>query len=186
MLTPVTDSSDASVSDSLLIERVACGDREALGSLYDRYAPSLFAIAVVMLGRSDAEDVLHDVFLEVWSAARSYDPDRATMRTWLVLRMRSRCLDRLRANRRHSARETDNRALEQLAGPADRSPDVGRLPGVLSALSTHQRTVIELAYFSGLSLSEIGVRLGIPLGTVKSRAAAALSRLRELFARERR
>ena len=175
---PTTLTSD---EDEALVARVAAGDRSALGELYDRHAPALHAIGRSILTAEDAEDVLHNVFVEVWSTAGSYDAERSQVRTWLSLRMRSRCLDRLRANRRRDARVVATPQLPETAACKPCSPDAARLPDALQRLSHDQRTVIELAYFNGLTFPEISERLHIPLGTVKSRASAATARLRELL-----
>jgi RNA polymerase sigma-70 factor (ECF subfamily) len=171
-----------SLDEPALVAAAARGDREALGALYDRYAGLLLGVALRMLDeRREAEDLVHDVFLEAWQKAATYDAARGSVRAWLLLRMRSRCLDRLK-----SAQERLTRALGDLDPPARRSPSLGggdesdaaKVRAGLSTLPTEQRQVLELSYFAGLSGSEISSQLGVPLGTVKSRAAAALDKLR--------
>jgi RNA polymerase sigma-70 factor (ECF subfamily) len=162
---------------------VAAGDRQALGQLYDRQGPLLLALGLRMLGdRAVAEDVLHDVFLEAWHHAREFDPTRGTVRAWLVTRMRSRCLDRRAAATRQqrlaedAARQQDTTALpDEAAGPLDGA----RVRTQLGALSPDLSVVVELAYFDGLTSSEIARRLQIPIGTVKSRMARALESMRQ-------
>src|SRR5690348_4003420 len=92
---PASDRSDDSDADEQLVRKVAEGDRAALGELYDRFAPSMLAVARRILG-SEPEDLVQDVFLEAWHRARHFDPARGSVRTWLMLRVRSRSLDRLR------------------------------------------------------------------------------------------
>ena len=169
--------------DVALMAALAAGDRQALGQLYDRQGPLLLALGLRMLGdRAVAEDVLHDVFLEAWHHAREFDPTRGTVRAWLVTRMRSRCLDRRATATRQqrlaedAARQQDTTALpDEAAGPLDGA----RVRTQLGALSPDLSVVVELAYFDGLTSSEIARRLQIPIGTVKSRMARALESLRQ-------
>lgn len=166
---------------------VARGDRLALGRLYDRHGPWLLALGVrLLVERREAEDILHDVFVEVWKHAGDYDPERATVKTWLVLRMRSRCLDRLRSaghSRRESMTDREEETLKRVdasdaPGTMDARLDARRLRGVLADLPEDQRAVIVLGFFDGLSSSEIATELGIPIGTVKSRVRSAMTKLR--------
>ena len=167
-------------SDQELMERVAGGDRAALGSLYDRYAPILVALGERMLRvRREAEDLAHDVFLEAWRQAADYDPQRGSVRAWLTMRTRSRALDRLRSGWARAVHTAE--PIEIAVDPApdhESRSDHGTLRRALGALPLQQREVLELGYFEGLSSSEIAERLEIPLGTVKSRVAGALARLR--------
>lgn len=175
---------DDAVTDAMLVRAVAAGDRLALAHLYDRYASLVLAVGVrILRNRRDAEDIAHDVFLEVWRRAASYDPGKASVRTWLVLIMRCRALDR-----RKSAPVAMTSALVddlRVTDPSD-APDVrldrGRVGVALDALAPTQREVLVLGYYEGLSSSEIAERLDIPLGTVKSRVAGALRALRVLLA----
>lgn len=166
--------------DVALVTAMAGGDRRALASLYDRHASYLLALALrILKSRGEAEDLLHDVFLEVWRSAGDYDPGRGRVRTWLVIRMRSRALDVVKSAR-VSRRSGDDQVLERVVAEVDvtSSPDQARVRGALTGLSPEQRAVLELAYFDGLSCSEIAERLEVPIGTVKSRVAAALTKLR--------
>lgn len=165
-------------SDLQVIREIAAGAQAALGELYDRHATQMLSLGIRIIGaRNEAEDVLHDVFLEVWRAAGDYEPGRGSVKTWLLLRMRSRSLDRIRLNvrRRALAPDTDSTAVDP---QFDRSFDGARLRGLVGALPDIHRQVMELGYFGGLSFSEIARRLEIPEGTVKSRVSAALIRLR--------
>jgi RNA polymerase sigma-70 factor (ECF subfamily) len=162
---------------------VANGDADALARLYDRHAGLLTALGVRLLkDRREAEDLLHDVFVEVWRRAGDYDPARATPKAWLLLRMRSRCLDRLKsAGRRRVGHATDSMA-ERLGG-RDRIKssvvgDADLVRKALNELPETQRTVLLMGYFDGLSCAEIASELGVPVGTVKSRLAAALAKLK--------
>lgn len=165
---------------------MAAGDREALASFYERYAPLLVAVGLRMLGdQREAEDVAHDVFLEAWRAAGSYDPNRAPVRTWLLMRMRSRVLDRKKARgvtRRVPMSPTHLERLAVFDDPATMA-DRAAVRAALANLSGEHRLVIELAWFDGLSSSEIAERADMPVGTVKSRTATALARLRGTLGR---
>jgi RNA polymerase sigma-70 factor (ECF subfamily) len=176
--------SDADID---VLRRIAGGEKEALGVLYDRHAGVMLALGVRIIGvRRDAEDLLHDVFLEAWRHAGDYDPRRGSVKTWLLLRMRSRCLDRVRS---HAFSRTDALASEPMrSGVADkveRHLDGARAKALLDKLPAGQREVLELGYFQGLSFSEIADALGIPIGTVKSRVSAAMIKLREDLGVER-
>lgn len=159
------------------------GDSTALGALYDRYGGTVLALCERIVGRgSEAEDVVHDVFLEAWRHAADYDPARGGVKAWLLLRARSRSLD-LRKSARVSRQVggLDDAWLAEVGDPSrdtSAGADQSRIRQVLSALSPEQREVLLLGYFEGLSSSEIAERVGIPLGTVKSRVAAALAALR--------
>lgn len=167
--------------DTRLLSQVVRGDRLALAHLYDRHAPVLLAIGARILRDTNlAEDVLHDVFLEAWHHAGEFDAARGSVRAWLVTRMRSRALDRKGKVTRGArlveavAREEIGAGSEGIAG-ADRAlvrHSVTTLPAELVA-------IVQAAYFDGLTATEIATRLGLPVGTVKSRLARAISVLRE-------
>jgi RNA polymerase sigma-70 factor (ECF subfamily) len=167
--------------DAELLNGLLAGDRDCLAALYDRHASVLLALGRRILGdRREAEDLLHDVFLEAWHKALDYDEQRGTVRAWLLMRMRSRALDRRKAavfSRRADAPPDD------VVGQEDPSltPDRERVRRALNDLPLEQRQVLELGYFEGLSSSEIAARLQAPIGTVKSRVAAALAKLRAGF-----
>jgi RNA polymerase sigma-70 factor (ECF subfamily) len=159
---------------------MARGDAHGLATLYGRYASVMLATARRILGDPrGAEDVVHDVFLEAWRQAVTYDPDRGTVRTWLLVRLRSRALDRCRAA---VLRRTVADLPEHLQGVDDDDPselpDHHILRAVLRDLPAEQRAVLEHAYFAGQSASEIAAELQIPIGTVKSRLGAGLKKLR--------
>lgn len=164
--------------DEVLVAAMAAGDRAALATLYERHGSLLLGLALrIVRERREAEDLLHDVFLEAWRTAKDFDPKRGRVRTWLTIRMRSRALDLQKSAR--VSRNTGDAGLEGLVDEGDAaSPDHGRVRGALAALAADQRRVIELAYFEGLSCTEIAKRVAIPVGTVKSRIAAGMDRLR--------
>lgn len=172
---------------------MAARDQEALSSLYDRFRGVVFSLALrIVRDRAEAEELLTDVFLQAWRQAAGFDRVRGSVGAWLITLARSRAIDRLRARRRRDA------ALEVLAratvegagdpdpsrapGPeesADRALKSGRISAALEALTLGQRRAIELAYYEGLSHSEIASTLSEPLGTVKTRIRQGLIILRQ-------
>lgn len=174
--------SSGDAADCAVLYSVARGDRQALAQLYERHASIMMALAQRMLRDArEAEDVVHDVFVEAWRHAGDYDPARSSVRSWLLLRLRSRCLDRMRsAGVRRVQLMAEIIEVPREDGESHKS-DHGRIRAALEALSTEQRTVLELGYFQGLSSKEIADCLGIPVGTVKSRVGAALNQLRRLL-----
>ncbi len=168
-------------TDAALVAALANGDRGALGQLYDRYSGLLLAVGMQRLkDRRDAEEVLHDVFVEAWRHADAYDGARGTVRAWLVTRMHSRSLDRVRSPGWSRRASFDAARAERIGYDDDPSLalDRERVQAALGDLPGEQRQVIELAYFAGLSSSEIAEREDLPVGTVKSRTAAAMTKLR--------
>jgi RNA polymerase sigma-70 factor, ECF subfamily len=170
-----------------LVLEIGRGDRGAFGRFYDRYAPLVFSFAMRLVReRAAAEDLLQEVFLQIWRDARSYSPERGTPEAWIITITRSRAIDRLRSIRRRdrtfvpmegSAGKEYDAKVESGAAPSDARIMVN---SALSRLSGSQREVLQLAYFDGLSQSEIADRLKEPLGTVKTRMRAALARLKEI------
>lgn len=162
---------------------MARGDSEALALLYDRYAGHLLALAQRIVGRgAEAEDVIHDVFLEAWRHSADYDATRGSVKAWLLLRARSRALDVQKSARvsKQAAGLSDSWLAElgDESGQHAADPDRLRIRKVLLALPPEQREVLLLGYFEGLSSSEMALHVGVPIGTVKSRVAAALAALR--------
>lgn len=168
--------------DAELLAAMTRGDSDALGDLHDRYCGLLLATAVRILGNPrEAEDLVHDVLMEVWQKCADYDPGRGSVRTWLLVRLRSRALDRCRRAGRLRTETLEDRALDDRPAAGDepgQSLDHDRVRRALAELPAPQRLALELAYFDGLSASEIAERLAVPIGTVKSRTAAGLAKLR--------
>jgi len=176
-------SAKAPESDEALVRAIATGDTYALATLYDRHAPLMLALSRrIVSGKPESEDIVHDVFVEAWRHAADYDESRGSVKAWLLLRTRSRALDfRKSAGVARTVPTGDGDWLASLADTrADDSeaPDRARVRQLLSGLNGEQREVLWLGYFEGLSSSEIATRVGIPIGTVKSRVAAALTALR--------
>jgi RNA polymerase sigma-70 factor, ECF subfamily len=176
------DPSDP-LSDPELVERMVRGDRSAVALLYERHKLPLFALARGMLrSAAEAEDLLHDVFLEAWRRCADYSVERGSVRAWLVLRTRSRALDRIKAAGRRPAADRAGVSGEPTAAHAPvETIDQGRLRQLLAQMPEAQQQVVLLGYFEGLSSAEISERLQIPIGTVKSRTRAALESLRDVL-----
>ena len=181
-------SSDAAA----LIARIAARDREAFGQFYDAFAGIAFGvIRRIVRDAAAAEDVLQEVFWQIWQDAAQYDARRGSPAAWVLMRAKARAIDRLRSIRRRE--QTFRPELDQPPAPpaADEGDDPavaaesrGLVEQALARLPEAQRRVIELAFFDGLTQSEIAARLGQPLGTVKTRARLGLERLREVLQRE--
>jgi RNA polymerase sigma-70 factor (ECF subfamily) len=179
-------------SDEELVLRMARGDREALATLFRRFGPGLCSLGErILRSSSEAEDVLHDVFLEAWRAAASYDKSRGTVRAWLGVRMRSRCFDRRKSARRGpvvlgdadagGALSPDPSQLDPSQADPSQGVDHDRMIACLHELPEDQREVLLLGYFDGQTCSEMANSLGVPIGTVKSRVRRGLSKLRALM-----
>ncbi|HEX5963973.1 MAG TPA: sigma-70 family RNA polymerase sigma factor [Gemmatimonadales bacterium] len=181
--------------DSALLRRMADGDEAALGTLYDRWAERVHALAFWILKDADeAEDVVEETFWQVWRTARRYDGKRSAGFTWLMIIARSRALDRLRSRRRRAdwtASPATASALREQAGvrpvdlpgsQLDKTDRRSELASALGALPLEQRTALEMAYFQGLSHGEIAAQTSQPLGTVKTRIRLAMQKLRERLA----
>ena len=167
--------------------RVASGDQEAFAELFDSRAPLILGVLIRMLGQNgEAEEVLQEVFLQAWMEAGRYRPYDSSVTSWLLLLARSRGIDRIRRREARSRRELadhTNRALKNCLDPSNLVHERLQVGLALDHLPVSQRTCIELAYYIGLSHSEIAERLALPLGTVKSRIKLGVARLHEWFER---
>lgn len=173
----VTTGTGHMLSDPNLAIHAARGDARALGLLYDRHASVMLGLAVRILRRRDAAaDLVHDVFVEAWRSMDGFDPRRGTFRSWMLTRLRSRAVDRLRREAREQGTPAETTPA-QTETPEVRY-DATRVPGWLAALPAPQREALQLAYFEGLTMNEIADRLGVPPGTVKARVSRGLARLR--------
>ena len=167
------------------LERLRGRDPAALEELYDRHTPLLYPVILKIVGRAvEAEEVLQDTWLQVWRNPDSFDARRGAVVAWLLVVARSRAIDRVRSlssrQRMHDRVEAEPPA--PAAGPADEAEQLqasARVKTAMAALSPQQRQVLELAYFGGLSQTEIAGRIGAPLGTVKSWTRQGLLKLRE-------
>src|SRR5437764_3252144 len=177
---------DPAISDGDLIRRIARRDANAFEALYRRYARPVFGLALRRLGdRMSAEDAVQETFAAVWRSARTYRPDRGAGAPWLYAVARNAIVDRARGRTDVPAEVPETASLE--LGPQERAETAyvsWRVHRALEELPRHERDVIELAYYSELSQSEVARFLGIPLGTVKTRTRSGLGRLANLLTGE--
>jgi len=176
---------DSISSPTTLINEMARGQRTALEQFYDRYVPLVYNLVLRIVGnRADADEVVQEVFLQTWRDASRYDPSRGTPEAWVVMLARSRAIDVLRSARRRGER-VETRLTRDIADPtpahALQLANPRSMTGALGELSTAQRELLELAYYEGLTQTEIAARTGLPLGTVKTRIRTGLERLREAW-----
>lgn len=175
-------------SDEQVLEAVGRGDHDALGVLYDRFGPLAYGLAFrILRDRALAEDAVQEAFLAVWRSADAYKRERAKPSTWILTVVHRRAVDLVRREERRRG-EPLEAAPEPTSGPADEDVTLrtrrAAVQAALTELPDDQRQALELAYYGGLTQSELAERLGVPLGTVKSRMFAGLGRLRELLATE--
>lgn len=179
------------LSDGELLRRIGAGEVQAVGELYDRYAPTLLPLAIrIVHDRPEAEDVVHDAFVAVSDRAGQYVPERGSVAAWLITLVRNLSIDRKRRRDRrgtlardilaHEPQETIQGPEELTSGAAERA----KVRRALADLPEAQRVTLEIAFFEGLTYPEIAAREGVPLGTIKSRAARAIASLREALERE--
>ena len=166
-----------------MVTALKSGDQSAVAALYDRYSSVVYAVALRVLGDTGAaEDVLQEVFLQLWRNPGAFDAARGSLGAWLAVITRNRAIDSLRKRRP----ETDIEDVivsvaPDLAAEADRHRAAEKVRGVLSTMSAPQRSALEMAYFEGLSHTEIASKTGEPLGTIKTRIRAGLMALRKAF-----
>lgn len=162
---------------------VKARDQGAMAQLYDRYSSIVYAVALRVLGDTGAaEDVLQEVFLQLWRNPSAFDSARGSLAAWLAVITRNRAIDALRKRKP----ETDIEDVivsvaPDLASDADRTRVAAKIRGLLSSMPSAQRSALEMAYFEGLSHSEIANKTGEPLGTIKTRIRAGLIALRKAF-----
>jgi RNA polymerase sigma-70 factor (ECF subfamily) len=179
--------------DSALVAQAAGGDERALGELYDRFGGMAFSLACAIVGEhADAEEVVADAFAQIWRSASAFDPARGSVAAWVATIVRTRALDLVRSRKRRArvleeaavvTDEGETLVLAPTLEPPDRGAEVTETSAIvrksLADLPAPQRRVIELAYFGGLSQSEIAAQLSEPLGTVKTRMRAGMEKLRQ-------
>jgi RNA polymerase sigma-70 factor (ECF subfamily) len=193
MPAPPRSAAPLRASDDLaIVRRMVAGESDALAELYDRFAPLVLAVARRILGGAgEAEEVVQEAFLQAWNQAERYDAGRSSVSTWLLLIARTRALDRLRS-RGARERMAQAAAAEPPSGDTSSGGDDSvlhrerrrRVRQALAELPEEQRRVLELAFYEGLSQSEIATRTGTPLGTVKTRALLGMRKLRQALRSE--
>jgi RNA polymerase sigma-70 factor (ECF subfamily) len=170
-------------ADLVLVTGLKSGDQGAMAELYDRYSSVVYAVALRVLGDTGAaEDVLQEVFLQLWRKPGAFDAARGSLASWLAVITRNRAIDSLR--KRRPATDIEDVVLSiapDLAGEADRTRVAEKVRGLMGAMAPAQRSAIEMAYWEGMSHSEIADKTGEPLGTVKTRIRAGLIALRKAF-----
>src|SRR5271168_1265552 len=173
---PVTD-------DGTLLQRVRQGDQSAMAEVFDRYGRAVYSVALrILKDTGHAEDVMQEIFFQVWRNSDSFVQGRGSLGAWLVVVARNRSIDMLR--RRKPTDSVDDVVLASkynLASEAERSALMEKVQNILKGLPAEQQRSMELAFFEGLSHSEIAERTGDPLGTVKTRIRLALITLRKAF-----
>ena len=189
-MTTAPESDDRTVELDLLA-RITKRERAAFEQLYTRYSNILYATAMKFLKEdADAQDVVQDVFIQTWDKAKLYDPAKGKPLTWALTMTRNRSIDRIRAIQRRSRLRDDfeketvadeSAGIREALSGVDASERTQILRDAVGRLSPEQRKVIDLAFFGGLTQSEIADRLGEPLGTVKARARRGLMKLKELL-----
>lgn len=179
----------ASVPDSALIEKMMTGDESALATLYDRYSAMLFGLLTrILQDRHAAEEVLQDLFMQLWRNANQFDSNRGSLPAWLMVIARNRAISRLRGARsRELLEENEGDYANTFASDQNIEDDASRaelarsVSAALNTLPAEQRQALELAYFEGMTQTEIAARTGCPLGTVKTRVRTAMQSLRQIL-----
>jgi len=174
---------EVNANDVILISRVQSGDEQAFASLYDRYSQIVYAIALRILGNTgSAEDVLQDIFMQLWRKPQAFNASRGSLPAWLAVIARHRAIDYLR----HRKPETDIEdvvlaAGDDLSHDAELSVLSGKARKIIATLPEEQSRLLDMAFFQGLTHSEIAEKTGEPLGTVKTRIRAGLMTIRKGF-----
>lgn len=180
----MADTAPRPQDDAALIARIRSGDENAMGQLYDRYSGIVYGVALRVLGNTGAaEDVLQEVFLQLWRNPQAFDAERGRLAPWLAVIARNRAIDVLR--KRPPEDDIDEVPIPSgvnLEDEAARKIAVDKVRGVLGQLPQDQRRLLEMAFFEGMTHSEIAGKTGEPLGTVKTRIRAGLLTLRRSFA----
>jgi RNA polymerase sigma-70 factor, ECF subfamily len=175
---------NAMTSDVVLVTAIRSGDQGSMAALYDRYSSIVYSVALrVLQDTGAAEDVLQEIFMQVWRNPGAFDASRGNMAAWLAVIARNRAIDALRRRRPENNIEDMVVSVEHdLASEADRSRTMEKVRGALQMMPAPQRSALEMAYFEGLTHSEIAGKTGEPLGTIKTRIRAGLLTLRKALA----
>jgi RNA polymerase sigma-70 factor (ECF subfamily) len=177
-------------TDALLAARLAAGDDHALAEVFDRFGAAVYSAAAYVVGTGGAQDVVQDVFVELWCRPDRYDPDSGSLRGYLMLLARHRAVDAMRSELRRIARQERHYRLSPDEGPPSPGEQVlsahlaSEVRAAIQRLPAAQRQVIELAYFEGMTCREVASAVGIPEGTVKSRLRLAHAKLEAVLDRQ--
>ena len=170
-------------SEASLVWAIRSGDESAMAALYDRYSSLVYAVALRVLGDTGAaEDVLQEVFMQMWRNPAAFDSSRGNLGAWLGVITRNRAIDGLRKRRPETDIADVVVSVEpDMASDAERARAMEKVRGALSGMPGAQRTALEMAYFEGLTHTEIAAKTGEPLGTIKTRIRTGLQALRKVF-----
>jgi RNA polymerase sigma-70 factor, ECF subfamily len=177
-------------AEQAALARIARGDQTVFAELYDRHARFVYSLALrILQDGADAEDIVQEVFAQIWAQAGRYDASRGSVAAWMLMLTRSRAIDKLRSKRARPEAATEANAAESVIDAAAgqdmellSAEQVARLQRALKELPDAQRTALEFTYYEGLTHVEVAARLGEPLGTVKTRIRQAVMKLREALA----
>ncbi len=188
---PAKGRREPNEAEAELIRRMVRGDVHAFTDFYNRFAPGLFSmIYAILRDQTESEDVLQEAFVQMWKRAATYDAKRSSLFTWAVMISRHKAIDRLRSRQRHSrlAEAVANEPEDFTTAPTDRADNLlarsderEKVRAALSQLGAAQREAIDLAFFAGLTQTQISEKLGTPLGTVKARIRRGLLALRDVL-----
>lgn len=169
------------MDDVALVVRIRTGDEQAMAQLYDRYSSIVYSVALrVLSDTGSAEDVVQDVFMQLWRNPAAFDASRGSLPAWLAVIARNRAIDAVRRRRpENDIAETIVSVDHDLIGEAERARVIDKVRGTLGGMPAAQRNALELAFFDGLTHSEIAAKTGEPLGTIKTRIRAGLMALRK-------
>jgi RNA polymerase sigma-70 factor (ECF subfamily) len=167
----------------MLLAAIRSGDERAMGDLYERYSGIVYSVALRVLGdTAAAEDILQEVFMKLWRTPNVFDENRGSLAGWLAVIARNRAIDSLRQRRPESDIEDVVVSVEpDFVREADWSRTLDKIRGALNGMPTVQRSALEMAFFEGLTHTEIAEKTGEPLGTIKTRIRAGLKMLRKAF-----
>ena len=178
-------------AEAELVRQMTSGDVNAFTNFYDRFAPGLFSmIYAILRDQTESEDVLQEAFVQMWKRTSTYDATRSSLFTWAVMIARHKAIDRLRSRQRHSrlAEAVANEPEEVSTAPTERADNLlvrsderEKVRAALSQIGAAQREAIDLAFFGGLTQTQISEKLGTPLGTVKARIRRGLIALRDVL-----
>jgi len=176
-------ASNVALTDARLVSGIRSGDEQAMAQLYDRYSPIVYSVALRVLGdTAAAEDILQEVFMQLWRSPDGFDASRGSLPGWLAVISRNRAIDSLRRRRPETdITEVVVSITPDFAGSAESSRALEKIRSTLDGMPFAQRSALEMAFFQGLTHSEIAAKTGEPLGTIKTRIRAGLLSLRKVF-----